>query len=83
MTVTEVATLPLIPGSTVEDASTAAGKVWRDMYDTLLQQDGIQTVRYGRVVESPDTVILFVGTLGLPHPLCNKPPSIRIFPGVR
>ena len=58
---TELATIPLTSGATIEDADSPAGKVWRATLDTISQQDGFQKVYWGREVENPSILELFVG----------------------
>lgn len=57
---TEVATLPLSPRATIEDASSSAGKTWKSIVDTILAQEGCQHVYWGRQVETPNTLDLFI-----------------------
>ncbi len=58
---TELATLPLASGATIEDADSSAGKVWQSTLDTVSQQDGFQRCYWGREVENQSVVQLFVG----------------------
>lgn len=57
---TEIATIPLQAGATIEDAETPAGKIWNATLDTISQQDGYQRCYYGRQVEAPTSLDLFV-----------------------
>jgi len=57
---TEIAVLPLQPGTQVEDPSSEAGKLWKSFGDSILSQEGVQRFYWGRQVESPDTVLLLV-----------------------
>ena len=57
---TEIATLPLQAGATIEDPETPAGKIWSATLDTVSQQDGFQRCYYGRHVEAQTSLDLFV-----------------------
>ena len=59
--VTEVALIPLQSGATVEDASTAAGKIWKETVETVKAQEGCQKCYYGREFENPNNLHFFVG----------------------
>ena len=58
---TEIATLPLASGAAIEDPNSSAGKVWQSTLDTVSQQDGFQRAYYGREVENPSVLQLFIG----------------------
>lgn len=58
---TELATLPLSSGATIEDANSPAGKVWQSTLDTVSTQEGFQRAYYGREVENPSVLQLFIG----------------------
>ena len=58
---TEIATLPLIAGATIEDPDSSAGKVWQSTLDTVSAQDGFQRAYYGREVENQSVVQLLIG----------------------
>ena len=58
---TEIATLPLITGATIEDPDSSAGKVWQSTLDTVSAQDGFQRAYYGREVENQSVVQLLIG----------------------
>ena len=58
---TEIATLPLIAGATIEDSDSSAGKVWQSTLDTVSAQDGFQRAYYGREVENQSVVQLLIG----------------------
>ena len=58
---TEIATIPLTAGSKIEDPESPAGKVWQSTIDTVSSQPGYQRLYYGREVENPSVVQLFVG----------------------
>lgn len=58
---TELATIPLVAGATIEDANSPAGKVWQSTLDTVSAQDGYQKAYYGREVENPSVLQFFVG----------------------
>lgn len=60
---TEIATLPLAAGATIEDPNSSAGKVWQSTLDTVSAQDGYQRAYYGREVENPSVVQLLVGKI--------------------
>ncbi|KAI9877432.1 MAG: hypothetical protein M1830_003917 [Pleopsidium flavum] len=57
---TEIAILPLLPGSQIEDPSSNAGKVWTDTINTVSQQDGFQRAYWGRRIENPSEVQLLI-----------------------
>ena len=59
---TELATIPLTSGAEIEDPASPAGKVWQSALDTIAQQDGFQRAYWGREVENPSVLQLFVGT---------------------
>lgn len=58
---TEIATLPLVAGATIEDPDSSAGKVWQSTLDTVSAQDGFQRAYYGREVENQSVVQLLIG----------------------
>ncbi|KAL8951333.1 MAG: hypothetical protein Q9222_002698 [Ikaeria aurantiellina] len=58
--VTEMATIPLAAGAEVENLDSAAGKVLSDTFETLRQQEGFQRVKYGRQVENPSILQVFI-----------------------
>lgn len=58
---TEIATLPLFAGATIEDPDSPAGKVWQSTLDTVSAQDGFQRAYYGREVENQSVVQLLIG----------------------
>ena len=58
---TEIATLPLAAGATIEDPSSPAGKVWQSTLDTVSAQEGFQKAYYGREVENQSVVQLLIG----------------------
>lgn len=57
---TELATIPLASGAAIEDPNSPAGKVWQSTLDTVSQQDGYQRIYYGREVENPSVLQLFI-----------------------
>ncbi|KAL9131655.1 MAG: hypothetical protein Q9217_000466 [Psora testacea] len=58
--VTELATIPLQSGATIEDPDSPAGKIWTATLDTVSQQPGYQRAYYGREIENPALLQLFV-----------------------
>lgn len=58
--VTEIATLPLATGMEIEDPTSPAGQSWANVLDTLQKQEGYQRSFYGRQLEDPQLVQLFV-----------------------
>lgn len=58
--VTEIAYIVLKPGVDIEGATPEA-KAWQDTLATLRQQEGMQRTHYGRTLEAPNLLILFVG----------------------
>jgi len=57
---TEIALLPLVPGEYPDDAQSAPGKTLRELVEIILAQKGAQKCYWGREVENPDTLRLFV-----------------------
>lgn len=47
MTTTEIARIPLVPGSQIGDPNNPAAIVLKDSGDTLNQQDGVQNLQFG------------------------------------
>ncbi|KAK4933828.1 hypothetical protein LTR66_003239 [Elasticomyces elasticus] len=60
MPVTEVLIMPLTAGSDIKDINSPAGKIVKDLVDTLHQQDGFQHVHLGTQIESPDVLQLMI-----------------------
>ncbi|KAL8715853.1 MAG: hypothetical protein Q9220_000520 [cf. Caloplaca sp. 1 TL-2023] len=58
--VTEIATIPLAVGAKIENADSPAGKVLNETFDTLGQQEGLQRIKYGRQVENPSVLQIFI-----------------------
>lgn len=58
---TEIATLPLVAGASIEDPDSPAGKVWQSTLDTVADQDGFQRAYHGRQVENQSVLELFIG----------------------
>lgn len=58
---TELATIPLATGASIEDPTSPAGKVWAGTISTVSQQDGFQRAHWGREVENPSVLQFFVG----------------------
>jgi len=58
--VTEIALLPLVEGKYPDDANSGPGQTWKGLLDTLLSQKGVQKVYWGREIENPSTLRLFV-----------------------
>lgn len=58
---TEIATLPLFAGATIEDPDSPAGKVWQSTLDTVSAQDGFQRAYYGREVENQGVLQFLIG----------------------
>lgn len=58
--VTEIAYISLKPGVELNDES-AGAKIWGETMATLQEQDGMQKIHYGRLIEEPNTVMLLVG----------------------
>ncbi|KAF2147578.1 uncharacterized protein K452DRAFT_314696 [Aplosporella prunicola CBS 121167] len=65
--ITEIAILPLAAGAAVEDASSPAGQIWNDTLRTVLGRDGAQRAYWGRELENPSTLRLFVDWETLEH----------------
>lgn len=75
---TELATFPIASGAAVEDGDSAAGKVWQSTLDTVSQQDGFQRLYWGREVEDPSVLQLFVGNSI--NPTLSQPPALSTIP---
>ncbi|KAK5094249.1 hypothetical protein LTS08_008668 [Lithohypha guttulata] len=60
MGATEIAIFPLQEGKYPDDANSTAGQVLRDTLNTLTEQPGFQRAYWGREVENPTTLRLFV-----------------------
>ena len=58
---TEIATLPLVAGSDINDPDSAAGKVLAEMVSTLSKQEGYQRAFYGLQVENQSILDFLVG----------------------
>lgn len=54
MPTTEIATIPLVPGTAIGDPSNQGATVVKDIITTLRQQDGYQDTHFGMQIESPD-----------------------------
>lgn len=57
---TEIAILRLQAGKRPDDASSGPGQIFKDALDTLTEQPGFQRAYWGREVENPDNLRLFV-----------------------
>ena len=62
---TNIAYVPLRPGTDIEDPATPEGKAWRDALDIIRAQYGYQQSSYGKQLESPDTMMWLIGTYSL------------------
>jgi len=60
MPTTEIAIIPLKPGSNIGDPSDLSAQVLSDATATIKQQDGIQQVHFGTQHESPDVLQLMI-----------------------
>ena len=58
--VTELATIPLKTGATIEDPDSSAGTIWSASLHTISQQQGYQRAFYGRELENLSLVQLFI-----------------------
>lgn len=61
MPTTEIATLTLTPACDIGDPNNDASRVVNECCNVLARQPGIQTVRFGPVVEHPDQMQMFIG----------------------
>lgn len=57
---TEVAVFTLLDGKRPDDANSDAGRIWKETLETLTEQKGFQNAYWGREVENPDRLRLFV-----------------------
>lgn len=64
---TEIAVIGLVPGANIEDPNSSAGTVWQDTLTTVLDQDGAQRAYWGRQVENPSVLHLFVDWDSVEH----------------
>ncbi|KAL8871719.1 MAG: hypothetical protein Q9174_002508 [Haloplaca sp. 1 TL-2023] len=58
--VTEVVTIPLQAGAEIENPNAAAGKILSEVLRTLQKQEGYQHAYYGRMIEAPNSLQLYV-----------------------
>ena len=59
---TEIATLILKPGSDIGDPNNDASRVMNDCGNVLAKQPGVQSLRFGTVVEHSSKMQLVVST---------------------
>lgn len=57
---TEIAIFPLKDGKYPDDANSAPGQVFKDTMDVVSSQPGFQRAYWGREVENPANLRLFV-----------------------
>jgi len=57
---TEVASLPMKEGQDTDDFSSASGQKFKELLDTVASQPGCQRIHYGRAVENPSMLNLFI-----------------------
>lgn len=60
MPTTEIASFPLKAGIRIGDPDDASAGVFKDIFATLMRQDGMQQVHFGPGVEDPTMLHLFV-----------------------
>jgi hypothetical protein len=59
---TQLTLLPVHPDTTIEDPSSQAGESWNSILETIAAQPGHEHTYWGRRVEDPSIVHLYVGT---------------------
>lgn len=67
MTVTSIAILPLKDGERPDDINTTAGKLMHGRISDILKSAGAQRCYWGRAIEHPDLLYLFVDWDTLQH----------------
>ncbi len=65
--VTEIAYLSFKPGVDIE-GSTPEAQAWQSALTTIKAQEGFQRAAYGRLFESPNVLVLFIGISRFPPP---------------
>lgn len=64
---TEICFLPLKDGSYPEDADSGVGQKFKEIFNTILAQDGCQRLYWGRQVEHPSILTLFIDWDSIEH----------------
>lgn len=82
MTVTSIAIIPLKDGERPEDINTIAGKLMHRQISYILKSAGAQRCYWGRVIEHPDQLFLFVDWDTVQHHIdfVNNPYACPIHP---
>ena len=58
--VTEIAYIPLVPGTDLKTGETH--EIWQKTLQTIAAQPGCQSLYWGKQLENPDTVQFAIGT---------------------
>lgn len=74
---TEIAYITLKPGVELEGTS-ASAQAWQESIATIQRQEGYQRLYYGRTIESPDILILMIGTIPVLYPISRRNPRISL-----
>lgn len=61
MPTTEIATLTLIPGADIGDPNNDASSIVNDCGNVLAKQPGLQSLRFGPVIEDASKMQMFIG----------------------
>ncbi|KAK5459852.1 hypothetical protein LTS15_003981 [Exophiala xenobiotica] len=64
---TEIVFIPLSEENYPDDFSSAPGKKFKDILATILAQDGVQRLSWGRQVENPGTLTMFIDWDSVDH----------------
>ena len=82
MTVTSIATVPLKHGERPDDTNTSAGTRMQGRISDILKSSGAQRCYWGRAIEEPDLLYLFVDwdTLQQHIDFINNPYAYPIYP---
>jgi hypothetical protein len=59
--VTNIAYIPLKPGTDIKDSLTLEGKAWKEAQNIIRSQYGYQQSYQGEQLESPDTMTWLIG----------------------
>lgn len=57
----EIATVPLVAGSDIGDPNNQAAAIIKETCDTIADQEGFQSLKFGMEVENPTVLQMFIG----------------------
>jgi len=60
MPTTEIAIIPLHPGTAIGDPDTEAAQIIKECADTITRQPGCQEINFGPTIESPDVLQMLI-----------------------